>query len=232
MPPQANPNDEGAAAKASLATMPQEILRTIVKMVLLQDRAYLERTKDLKEEEKLERKEADGGWHGRGIYALSAVSSELNGLCGVHIFEVSCLLSQSEGGSGASWLEGHSSWRRVPLTLIRASRQTISTKKLSEDKLDIFLSVIPRHSGRIRGITFDDGPSFERKDYNYLLTLACRVGRFPKSPPAQHLPDSERRPREARVARNPFPASANRASNHRNQIPRGVHPSRNFGATL
>lgn len=66
MPPQANPRDEEhAVSKPSLTTIPEEIQRSIVKMVVLQDRAYLERTKNFKEEEKLERKEADGG--GRGL---------------------------------------------------------------------------------------------------------------------------------------------------------------------
>lgn len=75
---------------ATFADLPLEIKSLVVAHVCANDREHeAYRSRAVKSEAALI-KAIETQWHGRGLFAVAAVSKELNSICARHVFEVSC----------------------------------------------------------------------------------------------------------------------------------------------
>ncbi|KAL8279453.1 hypothetical protein RQP46_008015 [Phenoliferia psychrophenolica] len=87
-PPDASaPPTPSALPSATFATLPLEIKALVVAHVCANDVEHQEYRSRASKAEAALIKAVETPWHGRGVYAVAAVSKELNGICAKHMFE-------------------------------------------------------------------------------------------------------------------------------------------------
>ncbi|KAL8279454.1 hypothetical protein RQP46_008016 [Phenoliferia psychrophenolica] len=84
LPPPPPPN---ALPLATFATLPLELKAIVVAYVCANDREHLVYRSRAGKEEAALIKVVETPWHGRGLFAVAAVSRELNAICAEHLFE-------------------------------------------------------------------------------------------------------------------------------------------------